>query len=86
MSKRLQVVVEEGEWSQFQEAAHRHGMTASSWVRSTLREAQRRQPAGDLSVKLQVVRTAAQHAFPTADIDQMLDEVERGYESPPVSE
>jgi len=34
---------------------------------------------GDMSRKLAVMRAAASHRFPTADIDQMLDEIERGY-------
>jgi hypothetical protein len=32
----------------------------------------------DTDKKLAVVRAAAQHAFPTAEIDQMLAEIHRG--------
>ena len=47
--------------------------------KGTLRAARRRGPGGDTSKKLAVVRAAARHAFPTADIPQMLAEIERGY-------
>lgn len=32
-----------------------------------------------VSARLQAIRAAARHAFPTADIEQMLAETERGY-------
>ncbi|HET6363029.1 MAG TPA: hypothetical protein VFH11_13395 [Gemmatimonadota bacterium] len=33
----------------------------------------------DSGRKLQAIRSAFQYEFPTADIDQMLEEIERGY-------
>lgn len=33
----------------------------------------------DVEKRLQAIRAAARHGFPTADIDQMLAEIERGY-------
>lgn len=39
----------------------------------------RGQPTGRAQDRLRAVRAAARHAFPTADIDQMLSEIERGY-------
>jgi hypothetical protein len=50
--------------------------------RCKLREARDRAPKGDLDAKLRAIRDAARHEFPTADIDQMLDQTERGYLSP----
>jgi hypothetical protein len=79
MSKRLQVLLDEEEWEQLQKIARRHRTTVSDWVRRTLREAQGREPGSDLTAKLRTIRTAARHEYPTADIEQMLDEVERGY-------
>ncbi len=38
-------------------------------------------PATDSETKLKAVRRAAGFAFPTADIETMLDEIERGYRS-----
>ncbi len=54
-------------------------MTVAAWVRETLRSARRREPLGDSDAKITAVRTAASHAFPTTDIDQMLGEIEQGY-------
>jgi hypothetical protein len=47
--------------------------------RQALRAARRSAPRTDTKKKLEVVRAAARHAFPTADIDSMLREIERGY-------
>ena len=59
--------------------ARRHGMTLAEWVRQALRTAFREEPLGGQDKKLASVRAAAVHEFPTADIDQMLDEIARGY-------
>jgi hypothetical protein len=40
-----------------------------------------RQPASDPEAKLKAVRKASRYSFPTADIDQMLSEIEQGYGS-----
>lgn len=79
MSKRLQVVLDEEEYREIQRIARRHRMTVSGWVRQSLRRARRSESAVDAGRKLEVVRAAAGHEFPTADIDQMLREIERGY-------
>lgn len=83
MSKRLQVVLDADELRELQKIARRHRMTLSDWVRRTLREAREREPEGDLDAKLRAIRTAVRHEFPAPDIEQMLEETERGYlESP----
>jgi transposase-like protein len=79
MSKRLQVVLDDEELDQIQRVARKHHMTTAEWVRQALRKAQRGEPRGDAKKKLAVVRAAVSHDFPTADIDQMLREIERGY-------
>jgi hypothetical protein len=79
MSKRLQVLLEPREFNELRRAAARHQMTTSAWVRQCLRQAGRAEPQGDAQRKVAVVRSAALHAFPTGDIDQMLSEIERGY-------
>lgn len=33
----------------------------------------------DAGRKLEAIRSAYEHEFPTADIEQMLEEIERGY-------
>lgn len=61
--------------------ARREGLTLSEWVRQILRRARAERPSGDRARKLAAVRAAARHAFPTADIDEMLEQIERGYAS-----
>jgi hypothetical protein len=79
MSQRLQVVMDEAEVREIRRAARRQGMTVAEWVRQTLRAARRREPHAEARKKRDVVRAASAHAFPTADIQQMLAEIERGY-------
>lgn len=79
MSKRLQVLLEDAEWREIQRAARAQHVTVAAWVRSALRAARRREPLGDAARKLEVVRAAARHVFPTADVEQMQAEIERGY-------
>ena len=79
MSIRLQVVMENAELDAIRAAARERGMTVSEWVRETLREARRKVSDGDAERKLAAIRAADRHAYPTADIDQMVAEIERGY-------
>jgi hypothetical protein len=84
MSKRLQVLLEESELRDIQRSARRSRMTVAEWVRQALRAARRSEPRSDVGKKLQVVRAAAEYSFPTADIGEMLDQIEQGYrDSPP---
>jgi hypothetical protein len=80
MSKRLQVLLPDQEMSEIQRLAKRERLTVGEWVRRTLREARLNRPLIDPEVRLKSVRRAAAYSFPTADIDQMLSEIERGYE------
>jgi hypothetical protein len=79
MSKRLQVLLDESELAEIRRSARRQKLTTAAWVRQALRMARRAEPGSDPGRKLAVVRAAARHRFPTADIDQMLAEIERGY-------
>jgi hypothetical protein len=80
MSKRrLQVILAEDEYREIERHARAQRMTVSEWVRRSLRRAGRSEPLVDADRKLESVRAAARHAFPTADIEQMLQEIERGY-------
>lgn len=83
MSKRLQVLLDEKELKAIKRMARRHGLTVSEWVRRSLREARQAEPERDAGTKLEIVRAATEHRFPTADIDQMLREIERGYGDEP---
>ena len=79
MSKRLQVLIEDPEYRELQMIARRNRMTVSEWVRHALRAARRREPSAAPDRKLAVVRAAVRHEFPTADMDQLLHEIEGGY-------
>ena len=81
MSKRLQVIIDDAELREIRQAARRHQLTVSEWVRQSLRAARRQEPRSDATRKLAVVRTAASHSFPSGSIDQMLVEIESGYAS-----
>jgi len=78
----MQVLIEDADYRRFQRLARRRGMSLAEWVRQVLRSASRREPSGDRDKKFAAVRDGAAHQFPTADIDQMLDEIARGYDQP----
>ena len=69
----------DNEFAEIRRVAKRHRMTVAEWVRQALRRARRDEPAIDPRRKLSAVREAAQGAYPTADIDRMLTEIEGGY-------
>lgn len=79
MSKRLQVLLEDDELREIRQVARRHHVTVAEWVRQALRAARRLEPRMEAGKKLDTVRAAARHAFPSGDIEQMLSEIERGY-------
>jgi hypothetical protein len=54
-------------------------MTVSEWVRRAIKDARRTQSSADPARKLEAIRTATEHSFPTADIDELLDQIEGGY-------
>jgi len=80
MSKRLQVLLPDQEMLDIQRLAKREKLTVGEWVRRVLREARAARPGTEPEAKLRVVRRAAEYSFPTADVKQMLSEIERGYE------
>lgn len=79
MSKRLQLMLDERELREIRLAARRSGLTVSEWARRAMRQARQSIPSGDPGRKLAVIRSASGHSFPTADIEQMLAEVEAGH-------
>ena len=83
MSKRLQVVLDDKEMRDIERAARSRNVSLSEWVRQSLRAARLAEPVGSPTKKLQVVRAAVGNEFPTADIDQMLGEIEAGYRVEP---
>jgi hypothetical protein len=83
MGKRLQVILQDSEYREIQRAARARHMSLAEWVRQALERARHREPLGDAGKKLQVIRAAIKHEFPTGDIDQMLAEIESGYGTGP---
>jgi len=79
MSKRLQVLLDREEYDHLETVARRERMTVSEWVRRALRKASAEEPSVEAGRKLEVVRAAVRHEYPTADIEQMIRETERGY-------
>jgi len=75
----MQVLVDDAEFRRMQSAARVRGLTLAEWVRIHLREAVRATPTGNAQRKLDAIRSASQHAYPSTDIERMLEEIERGY-------
>ena len=81
MAKRLQVILQDPDYRHIQRLARSRHLSIAEWVRQALDVARRREPEGDAGRKLGLVRSAARQAFPTADMAQMLEEINRGYGS-----
>lgn len=79
MTKRLQVLLDDDELAEFQRLARRRRMTTAEWVRVSLRAAREAEGGADIGQKLTAIRRATEHAYPTGDIDTILDEIEAGY-------
>ena len=79
MAKRLQVILQDPDYRDIQRMARSRRMSIAEWVRQALDLARRREPVHDTAKKLAVVRAAVQHNGPTADIQVILAEIERGY-------
>ena len=79
MTTRLQVILQDSEYREIQRAAEAQRLSIAAWVRQALAAARRLEPVGNVGKKLDSVRAAARHSYPTADINDMLAEIERGY-------
>jgi hypothetical protein len=80
MSKRLQVLLPDQEMAAIQRLARQENLTVGEWVRRVLREAREQKPSSDREAKLKAVRRGSEFSFPTADMEQMLSEIEQGYQ------
>jgi hypothetical protein len=81
MSKRLQVLLPDREMAEIQRLAKRENLTVGECFRRALREARSIRPSVEPEAKLKAVRLAVQYSFPTADVERMLKEIERGYDA-----
>jgi hypothetical protein len=79
MAKRLQVILKDPEYREIQRVARSRRMSIAEWVRQALDLARRREPGAGVGKKLDVIRAAVRHNFPSGDIDTMLSDIERGY-------
>jgi hypothetical protein len=79
MSKRLQVILRDPEYREIRRIARARRMSLAEWVRQALDIARRQEPKSDVTKKIQTVRAAVRHEFPTGNIDEMLAEIESGY-------
>jgi hypothetical protein len=78
MAKRLQVILQDPEYREVQRMARSRHMSLAEWVRQALDLARRREPLGAIGKKLEAIRAAVQNDYPTADIDTMVAEIEKG--------
>ena len=81
MAKRLQVIVRDPEYREIQRIARSRHMSIAEWVRQALDLARRREPITDVGKKLEIIRAAVRHDYPSGDIEDMLAEIESGHGS-----
>ena len=79
MSKRLQVLIADEELTRIRHLAEQENLSVGEWVRRTLSEACANRSLREPGQKLKALREAAAYTYPTADLDQMLGEIEKGY-------
>lgn len=79
MTKRLQVRLQDREYREIERMARTRHMSTAEWIRQALRNERRREPGSDVGKKLGVIRAAARHEFPVADIQHTLGEIESGH-------
>jgi hypothetical protein len=65
MAKKLQVILKDQEYREIRHAARSRHMSVAEWVRQALGLARRREPLADIGKKLEAVRAAARHEFPS---------------------
>ena len=73
------MLFEEEELEEIRRIARRNRMTVAEWVRQSLRRSMDAEPRTDTEAKLAAIEVAYSHALPTADIEQMNEEIETGY-------
>jgi hypothetical protein len=77
MTKRLQVLMDDDELATIQRLARKERITTAEWVRRRLREGSA--ATSDTATKLAAIHAAYRHSAPVSEINDMLDEIERGY-------
>ena len=77
MSKILQVLLPDQEMAENERLAKAERLTVGEWVRRTLRASRAARSLVESETKLKAVKLASSYSFPTADIQQMLREIEQ---------
>lgn len=72
-------MLDDNEMKELQRIAKRNRMTVAEWVRRAIRASRGREPVASAGKKLDIVRFASRHSYPTGDIEKMLAEIESGY-------
>lgn len=83
MAKRLQIILRDSEFYEIQCVARAHQMSVVEWARHVLKHAGRSERASehDIGKKLEAVRAAVRHSFPSGDIQSMLAEIRSAHDS-----
>jgi hypothetical protein len=81
VTTRLQVLFEDDELEDIRRFAQEQRMTVAEWVRQALRQARRSAVPDRGQRKLLAVREGFAGNYPTADIEQMLAEIDSGYKA-----
>jgi hypothetical protein len=81
MTKRLQVLLDDADLRTIQRLARRDKLTTAEWVRRRLRECAAASARPNTATRLAAIHAAHRHTStaPAPEIDQMLDEIDRGY-------
>ncbi len=79
MTKRLQVLLQDPDYREIQRVARSRHMSVAEWVRQALESARRQEPGGTVGKKLDAVRIAIQHEYPSGRMEDILAEIETGY-------
>ena len=69
--------MDEEEYREIRDIARRDRMSLAEWVRQALRRARSNHPAS-VDAKLRAISKAARCSYPTADIEDMLREIDAG--------
>jgi hypothetical protein len=67
------VILQDPEYREIQRIARSRGMSLAGWVQQALDFARRCEPVGSADKKLDVIRSAVRHDYPTSDIEGMLE-------------
>lgn len=78
MSFRLQILIPDNEYREVVKASKKEAKKISEWVRESIRSRLKFTRPESPEIKLARILKFAKYQGPTADIDQMLAEIEKG--------